>query len=120
MQRCRVMEGTTEMPDDRSGRWFNNSTTISLLALIISLATAIGSLGAYFITRADEQVKRSIAEVDRIYDPAFANSLSKIVAHGYAFIESGKADVKRDRRARFEEFWADADADADILIIVSR
>ncbi|MGE4049293.1 MAG: hypothetical protein AB7F35_30950 [Acetobacteraceae bacterium] len=108
------------MATEGSQRWYTNATTIALLSLVISLATAGGSVASYFMSKADEQAKRSITEVDRIHDPAFANSLSKIMAHAYGFIESGKADVRRDRQARFEEFWFDADADADMLIIVTR
>lgn len=77
------------------------------------------STAAYFMNKADERARRSIAEVDRVYDKEFVASLAKIVGYAYTFIET-KGNNKLDPKIRFERFWDGADADAEMLVVTSR
>jgi hypothetical protein len=109
-------------------RWYHDPTRISLLAFILSLATlivtSIASTVVYFISLSDEKVNRSLTEIERIYDKDFDISLSKILDQAYGFMENDETK-KLVSKERFEKFWAnvahaDADGDADMLLIGSR
>jgi hypothetical protein len=88
----------------------------SVLSLIV---TGFPSIAVYFVGREEDKVKRSVTEIDRVYDRDFNASLSKILDHAYRFIENEDTN-KLVSKARFEKFWANADADTDMFLISSR
>jgi hypothetical protein len=108
---------------EKPSPWYADSTRISLLAFILSLATLIvtsaASTAVYFISRADDREKRSVTEISLIYDKDFASSLSKIPGQAYTFIETDKTNKLRSK-PRFEKFWYDFNSDADMLLVSSR
>jgi hypothetical protein len=100
-------------------RWYHDSTRISLLAFILSLAAAIVPIYIYIANRADDKAKRSVTEIERVYDRDFIVSLSKILDHAYKFIEDNTAS-KVGSKARFEKFWGEVNVDPDMLLLTSR
>jgi hypothetical protein len=100
---------------------------IRLGSLFFSLIFSIGSLiitstastVLYFLNKTEDKAKRSVTEIDRVYDKDFSVSLSKILDHAYRFIENPKTN-KLTSKTRFEKFWVDADADADMFLISAR
>jgi hypothetical protein len=92
---------------------------IAVAALALSIIGGAFSLAGFFIARHEDVEKRSVTEIDRLYDSQFIASLAKIVGKETAFIDAGK--FNNDPVKRFGEFWQEAgDTDADMLQISSR
>lgn len=90
-------------------------------AAIVSVASLSWTIYTDYEDNNRKAVARSIEEVDRIFDPQFAASLSAILQTAYVFLEDSSTSALRGKE-RFELFWQRAgdDGDVDMMIIDSR
>jgi len=75
------------------------------LALFLSLVALSWTVYTYFWEEEDKKTQREIQEIDRLFDPTFATSLSEILQHAYSFLEQSET-AGLTGRARFERFGA--------------
>src|SRR3954471_3633069 len=75
------------MNENKSRHWLLDNNIISLLALIFAVTSSAASAYVYFANQADEKLKRSVVEVDRVYDRQFLDSLKILLENAYDFVE---------------------------------
>ena len=83
-------------------------TRIAATALAVSALTLGWTLYTNLVVERNRQkLNRSIEEVNRIYDPVFAERLSRILDESYEFYESELNTLSGSKR--FEAFWNSVD-----------
>jgi hypothetical protein len=100
-------------------RWLFNKDNIAVLSFALSIIAAIVAVYAYFVNKEDDRLKRSVVEIDRLYDQQFLDSLTKIVDHYYNFMDNPKNNTL-SHKERFNKFWGERNHDLEMFQITSR
>lgn len=92
------------------------------LAIVTALGGAVWAMFNFVVKENEHRVERSIAEVNRIYAPAFMDSLSTLLGDTYDFLDQTQVDGHIGA-AQYEAYWAMVSKrghDEDMMIVKSR
>lgn len=98
-------------------RWYEDR--IAVAAFVLSCLSFFWGAFVFYSARQDQRITRSITEVDRVFDQAFTAGVSKLLAAHYRFVTDPVA-ISLPPKERFEAFWRQADADAEMLQLAFR